>query len=90
MIKKIVMYQCSYCKKQFVTEDYAIECLNSHDIIFGIETLVGSHDCWGSYTTDWEETGKFFKTYQAAMNYCKTHGDDYRMYIMELVDEDKE
>lgn len=86
MIKKIVMYQCGYCNNYFTTEKEAIDCLNSHEIVFGIESLTGGHDCWGSRTAEWKKIGLYFKNYKSALSYCKTHGDDYRMYIMELVD----
>lgn len=83
LVNKVVLYECEYCEELHKTVEQAIECLNNHNIVFRIEQLKASHDCWGSRTSYWSSTDKLFKDYRDAVKYIG-RSDDYRIVYQKL------
>ncbi|MEG0898332.1 MAG: hypothetical protein RSF40_01300 [Oscillospiraceae bacterium] len=73
MFKELKRYECPYCKKEHKTESFVLKCLEEHELIYEVEILKFSHDCWGNSETYWEATDILFKDYAKAYDYIKNN-----------------
>jgi hypothetical protein len=74
MSNGIIIHECEWCGIRHKTKQEAIKCLNSHDIVFGIDELVDEFDSWGGRTMQWVHTNLLFKTYESACEHCDSGG----------------
>lgn len=74
------VFSCPYCNKSYLFKDQAIQCLNSHNIVFEIYQLDDSNEdykkeeCYKSmdmFFEDFEEAKKFVDNYYNCKIYIK-------------------
>lgn len=74
MIKELKRYKCEHCGIIHETETAAIDCLESHNLIYRIQKYESNYDCWGKSDGDYEDTDIVFKHYIDAVAYVS--GED--------------
>lgn len=82
-INKATVFICPYCCKEYNSEHEVKQCLNDHNIIFAIYKYKYSCDCWGRADGEYENINMFFKKYEDAEDYIKSH-KDCKIYIHKL------
>lgn len=75
MIKEIKCYKCKFCGGIYETKESAINCLESHNLVYRIQKYISSHDCWGRLEGDYQDTETIFKSYDDAENYIKRNSE---------------